>query len=80
MSLYPDVQRKAQVELDAVVGQGRLPQLADRDKLPYVTAVVREVLRWHTVAPLGVPHVSVSDDEYNGYFIPKGSIVLANVW
>ncbi|KAI0754761.1 cytochrome P450 [Daedaleopsis nitida] len=80
MILYPDVQRKAQAELDAVVGEGRLPQFADRGSLPYVNAVMKEVLRWHPVSPLSIPHVNVSDDEYEGYFIPKDSIVMANVW
>ncbi|TBU23726.1 cytochrome P450, partial [Dichomitus squalens] len=80
MSLYPDVQRKAQAELDTVVGPGRLPELKDLDQLPYVNAVVKEALRWHHPAPLGIPHVSFHDDEYSGYFIPKGSVVLVNIW
>lgn len=80
MILYPDVQRKAQAELDAVVGEGRLPQFADRGSLPYVNAVVKEVLRWHPISPLSIPHVNVLDDEYEGYFIPKDSIVMTNVW
>jgi len=49
---YPEVQRKAQEELDRVL-QGRLPQLGDEADLPYTTAVVKEVLRWHPVTPLG---------------------------
>ncbi|KAI0754762.1 cytochrome P450 [Daedaleopsis nitida] len=61
MSLHPEVQRKAQAELDTVVGDSRLPRLADRDVLPYVNAVVKELLRWH-VTPMSVPHVNTSDD------------------
>ena len=80
MAMYPDVQKKAQAELDAVVGRGRLPESGDRGSLPYTEAVVKELLRWHTVAPIGVPHRVVSDDEYNGYFIPAGSIVTPNIW
>lgn len=53
MLLFPDVQKKAQAEIDSVVGNGRLPCLADRDALPYVTALTQEVLRWHSAAPLG---------------------------
>lgn len=80
MSQNPMVQEKARRELDAVVGSSRLPGLMDRESLPYVNAVVKETLRWQNVAPLGLPHVSTSDDEYNGYFIPKDTIVMANVW
>ncbi|KAI0754764.1 cytochrome P450 98A3 [Daedaleopsis nitida] len=80
MSLYPDVQQKAQVELDAFVGSSRIPQLTDRDKLPYVNAIVKEVLRWHTAVPLCLPHLNIADDVYEGYFIPKDSIILPNVW
>lgn len=56
---FPEVQRKAQAEIDAVVGRDRLPTFADRDNLPYIVACVRESLRWKTAAPLGVPHKSV---------------------
>ncbi|KAI0754738.1 cytochrome P450 [Daedaleopsis nitida] len=80
MSLHPDVQRKAQAELDAVIGDSRLPELTDREKLPYVNAVVKELQRWHVVTPLGVPHVNVEDDQYEGHFIPKGSLLMVNAW
>ena len=42
MAMNPDVQRKAQAELDAVVGRNRLPTLGDRDDLPYVEAILKE--------------------------------------
>ncbi|KAH9887972.1 CyP450 monooxygenase [Cubamyces lactineus] len=80
MLLYPEVQKRAQEELDAVVGPDRLPQFDDRASLPYVTAVVKEALRWHNVAPLGLPHSCTADDEYRGWRIPKGATVMANVW
>lgn len=51
MTIYPDVARKAQAELDAVIGQDRLPSFSDRDNLPYINAIVLEVLRWHAVVP-----------------------------
>lgn len=51
MVLYPDVQRKARAQID-VVCQGRLPDIMDRDALPYVTALVKESVRWHNVVPL----------------------------
>ncbi|GJE84890.1 cytochrome P450 [Phanerochaete sordida] len=80
MTLYPDVQKRAQAELDAVVGTDRLPTLDDREQLPYMRALVSEVLRWNPIAPLGVPHVSTADDAYRGYFLPKGAVLIANIW
>ena len=55
MAAYPEVQKKAQEELDSVIGHSRMPTLADRDSLPYIRATVREALRWRTVAPVGEP-------------------------
>lgn len=80
MSLYPDVVRKAQGEIDRVIGNDRLPNSMDRPNLPYVEAVVKEVLRWHPVAPMGLPHTSTVEDLFEGYLIPKGSMVIANIW
>ena len=53
MILYPEVAQKARAEIDAVVGQDRLPSFADRERLPYINALVLEVMRWHSVAPTG---------------------------
>ena len=80
MTLYPEVQRKAQEEIDRVLGVGRLPKMIDRVNLPYIDAVVKETLRWHPVAPMGIPHMSVDDDMYEGYYIPKGSLIMPNIW
>ncbi|KAJ7818071.1 cytochrome P450 [Mycena olivaceomarginata] len=60
MTLYPNVMRTAQSELDQVVGRDRMPSFSDRANLPYIEAIVKE------------------DDRYNGYFIPKGTLVLYN--
>jgi hypothetical protein len=79
MVLNPDVQIKAQEEIDRVVGSGRLPTLDDQDSLPYVNSVVKEAWRWHMILPLGFAHSSTEDDYVRGYFIPKGAIVMANV-
>ncbi|KAF8840877.1 cytochrome P450 [Paxillus ammoniavirescens] len=79
MTIYPEVQRKAQAELDAVVGAERLPRLDDRDSLPYINAICKEVLRWHIVAPL-VLRVSTEDITYNGFMVPKGSHIIGNAW
>jgi len=51
--LYPRVQRRAQQELDAVVGRDRLPTFDDRPRLPYIEAFCKELLRWAMVTPLG---------------------------
>ena len=97
MVLYPEVQKKAQAEIDAVVGQNRLPDFHDRPSLPYINAVVKESSRWNIAVPLGrsfviiiiatiltsskgVPHMSTADDEYNGFYIPKGTIMIGNAW
>ncbi|KIP12381.1 hypothetical protein PHLGIDRAFT_124262 [Phlebiopsis gigantea 11061_1 CR5-6] len=78
MVLYPEVQKKAQAEIDRVIGRDRLPEFADRDSLPYITAITKETLRWHPPLPLGVPHRLMKDDVYNGYQLPAGSIVICN--
>ncbi|VDB95682.1 unnamed protein product [Peniophora sp. CBMAI 1063] len=80
MLLYPDVQKRAQDELDAVVGHSRIPTFADLPRLPYISAIIKEVIRWRPVTPIGVPHRSTQDDYYDGYFIPKGTVVIPNVW
>jgi hypothetical protein len=51
--LYPHVQKRAQAELDLVVGRDRLPTFDDRPRLPYIEAICKEVVRWRMVAPLG---------------------------
>ncbi|KZT22559.1 cytochrome P450 [Neolentinus lepideus HHB14362 ss-1] len=80
MSLCPDVQRKAQEEIDRIVGTSRLPEFDDRRLLPYVEAVLWEVLRWRAVTPLGVSHATTEADTYDGYFIPKGATIVMNTW
>ncbi|KAF8157210.1 cytochrome P450 [Crassisporium funariophilum] len=79
MACFPDAQARAQAELDRVIGS-RLPEFHDEPDLPYVSALVKEVLRWQPATPLGVPHLASEDDIYMGYHIPKGSIVIANAW
>ncbi|KDN35829.1 hypothetical protein RSAG8_11263, partial [Rhizoctonia solani AG-8 WAC10335] len=75
MVLNPDVQAKAQKEIDDVLGPMSLPTLADRERLPYVCNLVQEVLRWKPVVPTGVPHLCRQDDIYRGYDIERGTIV-----
>lgn len=81
LASHPDVQHRAQAEIDALLAsENRLPLVSDRPNLPFVHAIVKEAVRWHTVVPLGFPRMNMEDDEYNGYFIPKGTYILPNTW
>ncbi|KAJ7510535.1 cytochrome P450 [Mycena galericulata] len=80
MLLFPAVQKKAQEELDSVVGQSRSPGFQDYDSLPYIQALIKEVTRWRCIAPTGFPHATMADDVYQGMFIPSGTTVYANIY
>jgi cytochrome P450 len=80
MSMFPDVQRKAQEEIDRVIGSGRLPTPSDREKLPYVNAVAEEAQRWHPIAPMGLPHASDEEDTVDGFRITKGALLVPAIW
>ena len=80
MVLHPEIQKKAQAELDSVVGNDRFPVMTDRNELPYMDAIIKETIRWSAVVPLGVPHALIEEDVYRGMRIPKGSTVIGNVW
>jgi cytochrome P450 len=80
MITHRNVQRKAQEELDQVVGRERLPDLEDRKLLPYISALLKEDLRWYPVVPIAVPHSLIADDMYEGMELPEGSIVTPNIW
>ncbi|KAJ7061698.1 cytochrome P450 [Mycena amicta] len=79
MVINPAAQDRAQEEIARVVGGERLPDFEDRANLAYVECLVQEVFRWAPGVPLGVPHRCMQDDVYRGMFIPKGSIVFANI-
>ncbi|KAG8755039.1 hypothetical protein FRC11_006280 [Ceratobasidium sp. 423] len=78
LAVYPEVQEKAQREIDAIVGTNRLPTLGDRENLSYIERLLTEIVRWHPTAPLGVPHVCTQENEYRGYRIPKGAIIIGH--
>lgn len=80
MVAFPEAQRRAQAELDAVVSRDRFPTFSDSPHLPYIHAIVKETLRWRPIAPLGVPHVATDEDWYEGMYIPKGTACMANIW
>ncbi|KAF4598755.1 mannose-ethanolamine phosphotransferase gpi13 [Pleurotus pulmonarius] len=79
MILYPECQKRGQEEIDRIVGRDRLPTFEDKESLPYVSCIVEEILRWYPSLPSGVAHRSSEDDIYRGMFIPKGSVVIANL-
>ncbi|KZT69372.1 cytochrome P450 [Daedalea quercina L-15889] len=80
MVLHPGAYKKAQEEIDRVIGNSRLPTLDDRQDLPYIDCILKETYRWHVPAPLGLPHYTTEDDEYEGYHIPKDTSVMVNIW
>ncbi|KAG0150167.1 hypothetical protein CROQUDRAFT_38738, partial [Cronartium quercuum f. sp. fusiforme G11] len=73
----------ARVQIDRLVGNVRAPRLSDRDGLPLVEAIVRELLRWHPPFPFGLPHVTTCDDVYvyagREYFIPRGTVLRPSI-
>ncbi|KAG8833349.1 hypothetical protein FRC17_010818 [Serendipita sp. 399] len=77
--LFPEVAKKVQAEIDAVLGQSGLPTVKDRANLPYTEAVWKESLRWHPTVPNAIPHCSTEDQTIDGYFIPKGAIINPNI-
>ncbi|KAF9000230.1 cytochrome P450 [Cyathus striatus] len=79
MATNSEVQKRAQAEVDSVA-EGRLPTFDDFPSLPYVRAILKETLRWGPVAPMGLRHRVIQDDIYEGYRIPKGAVVVGNIW
>ncbi|KPI36426.1 O-methylsterigmatocystin oxido [Cyphellophora attinorum] len=79
LAIHPDAQRKAQAEIDAVVGTSRLPNASDRSNLPYVEAYFKEIVRWESIGALSVPRAATEEDYYEGYWIPKGSTILTHL-
>lgn len=77
MCHYPSWQALVVEELDRVCGSNP-PEMKDMPNLPRLRATVKEIVRWRQATPLGVPHVVLEDDVYEGYHIPKGAICHAN--
>lgn len=78
---HPSVMDVAHAELDAVLEVGKLPTFEDESNLPYLRALIKEVLRWRPVAVLGgTPHASTEHDVYKNYHIPTGTTILGNSW
>lgn len=98
LALNQTAQKRAQEELDSVVGVERMPTITDAPNLPYLVSCIKEAMRWRPPVPLcayplilswihrlmsdciALPRRTAQDDVYNGYFIPKDTMVLPNVW
>ncbi|KAF9525386.1 cytochrome P450 [Crepidotus variabilis] len=77
---HPSAQKAAQAEIDAVVGNDRLPNFQDREKLVYLEALYKECLRWGIPVPMTLAHRAMKDDVYKGTYIPEGTFVFGNIW
>ncbi|NXT45621.1 CP2DH protein, partial [Pluvianellus socialis] len=79
MLLHPEIQSKVQAEIDTVIGRERSPTMNDQVSMPYTNAVIHEVQRYGDIVPVGLPHMAYRDSEVQGFFIPKGTTVIANL-
>ena len=80
MVAYPDIQAKVQEEIDRVVGRNELPKLCHRPNLGYTEAVLHESMRFSVALPTAVPHKTTCDTLVGGYDVPKGTMVIINIW
>ncbi|KAJ6564499.1 cytochrome P450 [Mycena capillaripes] len=80
MLANPEAQKRAQAEIDSVTGRKYLPTFENQPALPYISALVKEIMRWEVVSPLAIPRRLAVEDEYRGYRLPAGSIVVGNAW
>ena len=77
---YPEVQHKLTEEVDQVIGDNRMVSLSDKSSMPYTRALILELLRYSSIVPLGVSHSTIKDTELKSHFIPKGTMVVTNLW
>nr|QST15072.1 CYP370C3 protein [Diaphanosoma celebensis] len=80
LATHPEIQEKAQREIDTHVPRDQLPSMEHRPKLNYTEATIRESMRYATIVPLGVFHSTLEDTEFRGYIIPKGTIIFGNAY
>ncbi|KAJ7358086.1 cytochrome P450 [Mycena albidolilacea] len=79
MCRHPEIQWNAQREVDVLTSEDNIPRMKDALKLPFIKCIMQELLRFAPPAPLLV-HSPIEDEIYQGFLIPKGSMVMANVW
>ncbi|CAA7268859.1 unnamed protein product [Cyclocybe aegerita] len=77
---HPALMKKAQEEIDSITDGMRLPDFSDEGSLPYISALIKETLRYWTLAPITVPRLLHVEDEYKGCRLPAGSIIMPNAW
>ncbi|KAJ4982041.1 hypothetical protein NE237_032878 [Protea cynaroides] len=77
---HPEVLKKAQAEIDAITGQGRLINESDVANLPYLLCIINETLRMYPAGPLLIPHESSQECIVGGFSIPRGTMLLVNLW
>ena len=75
---HPECKERIHQEIEEVLGSRRV-RLDDRGNMPYVNAFINEVLRYHNLAPINLPHMTICDVDLQGYHVPKGTIVYANL-
>ncbi|PVF97871.1 cytochrome P450 [Serendipita vermifera] len=80
MIMNPEAQRKGREEVYGLLGSSRLPTFEDREKLPYIEAILKESMRWHPVVPLGGSRLLSQDEILDGYVLKKGTTVIGNIW
>ena len=80
MALHPDIMKKGQAAVDAAVSDLRLPTYDDIPQLQYARQLMKETLRWRPPITMGIAHANKEDDEINGYYIPKESAIVGNIW
>ncbi|KAM8803860.1 cytochrome P450 2U1 [Rhynchonycteris naso] len=80
MTLYPETQEKVHEEIEKVIGADRVPSLTDKAQMPFTEATIMEVQRLTMVVPLSIPHMTSQKTVLQGYTIPKGTLVLPNLW
>ena len=80
LALHPEVQKRVQNELDLVIGKDRYPEFEDENDLPYTVATVAEIYRHHSMAALAMTHSTTCDTNFAGYFIPKNTPVIINLY
>lgn len=76
----PLLLKQAQEEMDRIVGRDRLVTELDLSQLTFLQAIVKETFRLHPSTPLSLPRIASESCEVDGYYIPKGSTLLVNVW
>jgi len=78
LAAFPEAQEKAYAEVTKIIGDYRSPTFDDENDLPYIRAIVKEILRLRPLTNIGSPHFTTADLVYNGYFIPAGTVVSIN--